>query len=95
MQLPVLKALGERNDMLELLLASPQQWQDAVCQVDRAPDARCPVPDSAIGDLKIAGKRRLPLAPIERLSHNLQNVFLTAHVPGFRKRTHFAQAIQA
>jgi hypothetical protein len=85
MLLPVPEALGERDNMLKLPLACEKERQDAVCKVNRTPQPRHPISDSAIGDLQIAGERRLPLTPVERLTRYLEDVLTAFHFPDFRK----------
>jgi len=52
MPLPVLEALlSKRDDVLELPLTGAKERQDAVYKIDRASDARRPIPDGAVCDL--------------------------------------------
>lgn len=93
MPLPVLEALlSKRDDVLELPLTGAKERQDAVYKIDRASDARRPIPDGAVCDLQVAGKRRLPLTSVEGFARYFQDVFPLAHfrilgkIPDFSKR---------
>ncbi|MBY9061337.1 hypothetical protein K7957_00120 [Sphingomonas yunnanensis] len=84
MWLPVLEALGERDDGGELIRSGAEEREETRRQIGRfAVLSDHPVPHGPVGDAQIARKRRLPLATVQGLAGRSQNAFF--HLPPSRK----------